>query len=244
MVARDHGLPERAKPIKASIVKPAAQEFARYVEFSLAPTAWYFTAVAPEGAIEPRTDTWTCMFALMKLVQSGQPAALSASAPGCIGASNYLGFNGVPAVAAALYLSGRERLKKDAALATAFYNGVKPIPARDKYIVFSRLDDIPDETVVQVVNLWIGAASLSVLHTLANFDRATNDNVIMPFSSGCQSIWTLPFQESLREEPRAVAGSLDPTVRSFIPKDVISFSMPASRFLEMRGNISGSFMEP
>lgn len=225
-------------------VKQAARELGQYVEFRLAPTAWHFAPTPPAGAVSPRTDAWTCMFALMDLVQAGKSASFSAATPGCVGAANYLGFNGVPSIAAALYLSGREKLKRDAALATAFYNGVRPIPARDKYLVFSRLDYLPEDISAKVVNLWVDAASLSQLHTLANYDRATNDNVLLPFSSGCQSIWTLPYQEAEKEEPKAVAGSLDPTVRSFLPADVISFSAPANRFLEMCANIDGSFMAP
>lgn len=97
---------------------------------------------------------------------------------------------------------------------------------------------------MEVVNLWTGASSLSVLHTLANYDRATNDNVIMPFSSGCQSIWTLPYKEAGNEMPRAIAGSLDPTVRMFLPEGTISFSVPSGRFIEMCDNIEGSFLAP
>jgi len=230
--------------LNARTLKQASQDLGRHVDYKLAPTAWHFAPEPPAGAVTPRTDAWTCMFALMDLVQKGKPVSFSSQTPGCVGAANYLGFNGVPAIAAALYLSGRERLKRDAALATAFYNEVQAIPAQDKYLVFSRLDSLPDETGVEVVNLWVGIAALAALHTLANYDRATNDNVLMPFSSGCQSIWTLPYQEETKDQPKAVAGSLDPTVRRYISEDVISFSAPANRFLEMCNNIEGSFMAP
>ncbi|MHB1325861.1 MAG: DUF169 domain-containing protein [Thermoleophilia bacterium] len=228
----------------AKLVKQAARELGRYVEFLLAPTTWHYTAAPPADSVKPRPGAWTCMFALMGQVQSGKPAALTAKAPGCIGAANYLGFNGVPAIAAALYLAGREKLKKDAGLAAAFYNEVKPPRAREACLVFSRLDALPDDTEIEVVNLWVGAASLAILHTLANYDRAANDNVIMPFSSGCQSIWTLPYKEKGKELPKAVAGSLDPTVRRFLPAETLSFSASAERFLEMCANIEGSFMAP
>ncbi len=184
------------------------------------------------------------MFALMGKVQSGQPAYFTEKVPGCVGAANYLGFNGVPAVAAALYLAGREHLKKNAGLAAAFYNEVQAPHAREACLVMTRLDLLADDTEVEVVNLWVEAASLSVLHTLANYDRATNDNVIMPFSSGCQSIWTLPFKEAGAESPRAVVGSLDPTVRDFLPPGAVSFSTPVARFVEMCNNIDGSFIAP
>lgn len=223
-------------------VKEAARELGRHVDFVLSPTALYFARTSPGDAVMPRDHVWTCMFALMKQIQAGKPSAFSAANPGCVGAASYLGFNTVPVVPAALFLSHKEKLKKDAGLAAAFYNGVEPAPAREEYLVFSRLDGVPDDVEVEVVNLWLNAMALSALHALANYDRPTNDNVIMPFASGCQSIWTIPYKEKMKEIPKAVVGSLDPTVRQFLPGDVISFSAPASRFLEMCANVQGSFM--
>lgn len=143
---------------------------------------------------------------------------------------------------AAMFLACKERLKKDTTLAAAFYRDVQPTPARENHLVFQRLDLVPDDTPIDVINLWVGPSSFSQLHTLANYDRAGNDNVIMPFSSGCQNIWTLPYKEKKEEEPRAVAGPFDPTVRAFLPADAIAFSLPAERLVEMWRNIPGSFL--
>ena len=224
-------------------IRQALRELGRHVPLSLSATALYFAADPPEGAIVPRPDAWTCMYALMNKVQKGRPASFSAAAPGCAGAICYFGFKNLPILPAAVYLSGKERLKKNAGLAAAFYNEVQPVPAGAANLVFQRLDSVPDETEIEVVNLWVDATSLSKLHALANYDRATNDNVLMPFSSGCQSVWTLPYKEKNKELPRAVVGSLDPTVRRFLPPEVVSFSVVAERFLEMCANIRGSFID-
>ena len=221
----------------------AVEELGRHVDFMLAPTALHFAGSLPKDSLAPPPDGWACIFSFMLRVQDGDVAAFSREAPGCAGAISYFGFQNLPVIPAAIFLSGRERLKKNAALAAAFYNEVQPPPALKSFLVFRRLDSAPADTTVEVVNLWVGASSLSILHTLANYDRAGNDNVIMPFSSGCQSIWTLPYKEKNREEPRAVAGSLDPTVRRFLPEGAISFSVSANRLLEMCSNIPGSFMQ-
>jgi hypothetical protein len=215
-----------------------------FVPSVLAPTALYFTDERPEGSVCPERRTWTCIFAYMAKVQRGETACFSADAPGCAGAVNYFGFGTLPTIAAALFLAGKEHLKRDASLAAAFYNNVNPLPASGRYLVFRRLDCLEEGIEPIVINLWVDADSLARLHTLANYDRPTNDNVIMPFSSGCQSIWTLPLQESMRNEPRAVAGSLYPTVRRFLPHEAISFSVPSMRFLELCANIDGSFLNP
>lgn len=225
-------------------MQQAIQEICRHVKPVFSPTAFYFAADPPHDALIPAPDSWTCLFSFFKQVQDGRAAAFSAERPGCAGAVSYFGFKELPIIPAALYLSHGEKLKKDASLAAAFYEEVQPMPAREPNLVFQRLDLSPEDAEIEVVNLWVGAASLALLHTLANYDRSANDNVIMPFSSGCQSIWTLPYKEKAKANPKAVAGSLDPTARPFLTTDVISFSAPAIRFMEMCGNIPGSFLSP
>ena len=230
-------------PVSASDLQQAAARLGENIRFRLAPTALHFADRAPVGAVIPRPDSWTCVFALMKKVQAGGHAAFSADAPGCVGASCYLGFNRLPVAPAAFYLARMERLKKDVHLAAAFYRDVRPAPAAAQFLVFQRLDAADPATAIEVVNLWVDVLAFSGLHTLANYDREDNESVILPFASGCQSIWTLPFKERLRPQPRAVAGSLDPTVRAYLTADTISFSLPAERFLQMCDNIRGSFLE-
>ena len=36
---------------------------------------------------------------------------------------------------------------------------------------------------------------------------------------------------------------MDPLVRQFIPEDMLAFSLPANRFVEMANNIKGSFLD-
>ena len=84
---------------------------------------------------------------------------------------------------------------------------------------------------------------LSALAVLANYYRPGNENVVMPFSSGCQSIFLLPYGEGQKENPRAVVGLTDITVRPMVNPAMLSFSMPYTMFLEMEENITGSFLE-
>ena len=41
--------------------------------------------------------------------------------------------------------------------------------------------------------------------------------------------------------PRAVVGLLDTSARPFVPPNVLSFTVPFARFLEMEANVEGSF---
>lgn len=227
--------------VDATRVKKAAAELAGRVIFTMSPTAWRFEDSVPADAVSPN-GRWTCMFSLIKKVQAGRPLSITGEATGCPGAGFYLGLHSLPLTGACVFLSSMERLKQDMEKARAFYLGVQPVFTPQARLICERVDRLPDDTGVEVVNLWLSAAGLSSMLTLANYDREGNENVIMPFASGCQSIWALPYKEKTAELPRAVAGSLDPTVRKFLPPDTLSFAVPANRFVEMCANIQESFL--
>ena len=66
---------------------------------------------------------------------------------------------------------------------------------------------------------------------------------MIAFGSGCQSVSLLPYAEAQKENPRAVVGLTDITVRSMVDPDMLSFAVPYRMFLDMEENISGSFLE-
>lgn len=53
----------------------------------------------------------------------------------------------------------------------------------------------------------------------------------------------LPYAESKKENPRAVVGLIDITVRPMVEADMLSFSVPYKMFLDMEENVEGSFLE-
>jgi hypothetical protein len=78
---------------------------------------------------------------------------------------------------------------------------------------------------------------------LNTFYQPGNDNVIIPFASGCQSTCLIPWNEASRERPKAVVGMTDISARPVIDPDLLSFTAPFAMFLEMESNIPGSFLE-
>jgi hypothetical protein len=82
---------------------------------------------------------------------------------------------------------------------------------------------------------------------MANYDGEHNENVIIPFAPGCQSIGICTFRENEREDPRAVVGLVDfsarKNVRRQLGKYVMSRSVTAGMFQRMEGNVEGSFLE-
>jgi len=223
-------------------LKEGITSLKEYIPFIFPATGWYFTSRKLVNAITPDKGTWSCIMKYIEKVATGEKLCLSAQNPGCSGAACYLGFK-EPEVGAGSFLAEKEKFKKNIELGNAFYAEIQAPPAKDDYLVLERIEDLGDNIIPEVITLWVDATSLSGLVTLANYDRKTNDNVIIPFASGCQSIWTIPYKENFQDAPKCVVGLVDPAARLFLPHNVLSFSMPVHRFTELADNISGSFLE-
>jgi uncharacterized protein (DUF169 family) len=120
------------------------------------------------------------------------------------------------------------------------------IPAT--YVVFKPLAEVnPDQAKPQVIVFFVDPDQLSALVVLANYGREDNQNVIIPYAAGCQTIGIYPYQEAKAEKPRAVVGLTDLSARVYIRKQLgdhlMTFAVPFLMFEEMEANISGSFLE-
>lgn len=116
------------------------------------------------------------------------------------------------------------------------------------YIVFKPLQDVNLLTEKpQTVIFFVNPDQLSALTILANYGRGSNENVIIPYAAGCQTIGIYPYREATSENPRAVVGLTDITARVYIRKqlgdNLMSFAVPLSLYEEMEQNVSGSFLE-
>ena len=64
-----------------------------------------------------------------------------------------------------------------------------------------------------------------------------------PFGSGCQQVGILAYKETEAENPRAVIGLTDITVRKLFDKDILSFTVPYKMYLEMESYVEDSFLK-
>ena len=116
------------------------------------------------------------------------------------------------------------------------------------YVLFKPLAEVDAdlETPATVV-LLADPDQLSALVILANYGREGMENVAIPYAAGCQTIGILPFREARAVKPRAVVGLTDISarkyVRTLLGSSCLSFAMPWRMFLEMEGNVHGSFLE-
>jgi len=142
-----------------------------------------------------------------------------------------------------------ERNIKSPALVEKFVNLLPITDIPEKYVVFQPLDKV-DRTgeTPQVIIFFVNPDQLSALTVLANYGRSDNENVIIPYAAGCQTIGIYPYREAKSAKPRAVIGLADLSARVYIRKqlnnpNLMTFAAPFALFKEMEQNVPGSFLE-
>ena len=111
----------------------------------------------------------------------------------------------------------------------------------DEYVIMKPLNELKENETPEIVIFLVNADQLSGLATLANYDQETQDNVKLSFGSGCaQSV--LYGLDAARNNPTACyIGLTDPSARKCIPSDLLSFTIPFHRFLEMEECVEAAF---
>jgi len=130
-------------------------------------------------------------------------------------------------------------------------NFIECIPITDipeEYVIFKPIKEINrKKETPQLIIFFADPDQLSALVVLANYGRPGNENVIIPFAAGCQTIGIYPYREAASENPRAVVGLTDLSARVYIRQqlesNLLTFTMPLSMFEEMESNVKDSFLE-
>jgi uncharacterized protein (DUF169 family) len=142
-----------------------------------------------------------------------------------------------------------ERYIKSPVLVEKFVRALPITEIPEKYVVFQPLNKVDSALEKpRVVIFFVNPDQLSALTVLANFGRGDNENVIMPYAAGCQTIGIYPYQEAQSAKPRAVVGLTDLSARVYIRKqlnnsNLMTFAVPLALFEEMEQNVPNSFLE-
>lgn len=142
-----------------------------------------------------------------------------------------------------------ERYIKSPELVSKFIDALPMMNIPDPFVVFRPISDIdPTKEKPQSVIFFANPDQLSALTVLANYGRGDNENVIIPYAAGCQTIGIYPYQEAQSVRPRAVVGLTDLSARLYVRKQLgdshyMTFAAPFDLFQEMEQNVPGSFLE-
>lgn len=187
------------------------------------------------------------MFMYIKMVMNkGKRICFSADNDrACEGPAEYFGFTEIEDTSG-VFLAGTERIFKSIEISKAYTRETATLihPPNGKYLYMENLETIDNNREIEVVNLFpANPAELLKLVTLSSYDRMTNGNTLTPNCSACQCVFTIPYNEKFNDTPKSVIGLFDVVARHFISDDMMAFSMPAERFVEMANYIQDSFLD-
>lgn len=183
--------------------------------------------------LEAPTEKVTgCLFKCMRQVRGGKLVSLNHETITCGGGKFYTGFAEMPERVPG-FVSLKEKYKKTPEMVVDFVNELQ-IPRTDKaYLHFARIDKIASFDEVEGLLFLSTPDMLSGLATWAFFDNNASDAVVSPFGSGCCSVITQAIIENRKQGKRTFLGFFDPSVRPHFEAELLSFTIPMSRFRKM-----------
>jgi len=124
----------------------------------------------------------------------------------------------------------------------SFWDKVPKLPTKGDNLIFKRWDKLEDTDQPDAVIFFATPDVLSGLFTLACFDSTAEDAVIAPFGAGCTNIVYYPYREQLNGSGRSVLDLMDPSARKYAKGNLVTFSVPFTKFIAMIDQMEESFL--
>lgn len=225
-------------------------KIAEKIKLSTQPVAVYRAQAAPEGALQFKAGVWGCVISMLSAASKGRTAAFHKSNVACPGARAGLGLEPFEAGTIEYFLSvgGKgpkpgEHYKKTPELALDYIESL-PKCSSPEYVVFRPLSEADESGALpELVVFLLNADQISALATLANYDKPTQDNVKLLFGSGCAQAILNGLYAGENNADDCFIGLTDPSARKCTDKNILSFTVPYKRFVEMENNADGSFLD-
>ena len=180
-----------------------------------------------------------CMVGAIRKVCDGEPLTLSAGNVLCGGGGLYTAFAPMPD-RVPVFVSETEHYKQSKEQVEEYIARLDIRLSEKPYLNFVRMDHIDNLDDVEGILFFAVPDVLSGLCSWAFYDNNDDDAVCTRFASGCCSIVAFAVKENAEGGRRCFIGMLDPSARPLVPKDELTFTIPAGRFKEMMNTMERS----
>jgi uncharacterized protein (DUF169 family) len=222
------------------------------------PVAIVLTDDKPAGASQFKEGKMGCVAAMLLAAARGKSGVFDRKTFGCPGGGTGLGFGncytGFP-IDRLLSTGGQSVLADGStfdmrdgerfhATPEVTDRWVQALPYRDvptQYVVIKPLDRVNPQEAVSLILMLVTADQLSALVTLAGFRTGAVHTTISPWGAACQSI-LFAYAEAKKDLPHGVIGFFDISQRSRVDREILSFTVPYSMFLQMESDVEESFL--
>jgi uncharacterized protein (DUF169 family) len=231
---------------------------AQAVALGSSPIAVILTDEKPEGASQFKEGSRGCVGASMVAVAKGKTAAFDRRSYGCPGGGVGLGFgncyeqrgfpiekllsSGDPEAGAGTPLAEGERFFRTPETVWEWLSHVPMTEVPTEYVVMKPLEQVTEADSPELVSFLVNADQLSALIVMTGFARGDAEPPIAPFGGACQSV-LFAYAEARREAPRGVLGFFDIAQRKRVSRELLSYTVPWSLFLQMEEGVPESFLE-
>ena len=184
-----------------------------YEAFSLKaelPIAFWYS----DSLLGELKQTQGCLFKALPAIRQGKIISMNGDSVGCGGGKFYTGFTPMPEHVPN-FVSLKERYKQTPEMVVEGIKGMNVQRSSLPYLHFARIDRLTSFEKVEF------------------FDNNNLDAVSTPFGSGCSSTITLTVNENRQGGHRTFLGFFDPSVRPYVESNLLSLTIPMSRFKTM-----------
>lgn len=180
-----------------------------------------------------------CIIGAIRKVCDGGMLMLSADNVLCGGGSLYTAFAPMPE-RVPVFVSETEHYKQTKEQVKEYIDRLDIRLSDKPYLNFVRMDRLESMDDIEGMLFFATPDVLSGLCTWAFYDNNDDSAVCARFASGCCSIVTFATKENERGGRSCFIGLLDPSARPLVPKDELTFTIPACRFKEMMSTLKQS----
>lgn len=178
-----------------------------------------------------------CIFKQFHNAANGITVTLSAANLTCGGGKPYLG---LASLNERVYdfVSTVEKYKQTPALVKHGIEQINARPSKKPYINFVRIDKLNTFDDMEGLIFFASPDIISGLFSWANYDSNDLNAVMSPWGSGCSTSVTSMVNENFKGGKHCFLGLFDISARPYFKPDILSFSIPKSRFIEMCETLS------